>query len=92
MVGTWSGYGRVDLVTTYLAQAQHRCAVSLLGTQGGRLGYLSLRNLRAPSGPWRLKCPDMQYLQTALCLHIRKVDLLGDMKFALLRHERLLEF
>ena len=71
MVGGWLGYGMVDLVSTYLAQAQHRCAVSLVGTQGGRLGYLSLRNLRAPSGPWRLKCPDMQYLHTALCLHMR---------------------
>jgi len=71
MVGAWSGYGRIDLVTTYLAQAQHRCAVSLVGTQGGRLGHLSLRNLRAPTGPWRLKCADMQHFQAALCLHMR---------------------
>ena len=71
MVGTWSGYGRIDLVTTYLAQAQHQCGVSLVGTQGGRLGHLTLRNLRAPNGPWRQKCPDMQHFQAALCLHLR---------------------
>ena len=59
MVGTWSRYGRIDLVTTYLAQTQHWCDVSLVGTQGGRLGHLSLRNLRALNGPWRLKCADM---------------------------------
>jgi len=71
MVGGWLGYGKVDLVSTYLAQAQQRCAVDLVGTQGGGFGYLSLRSLRAPSGPWRQKCPDMQYLHTALCLHMR---------------------
>ena len=71
MVGTWSGYGRIDLVKTYLAKAQNRCAVSLIGIQGGGMGYLSLRGLRANNGPWRVKCPDMQHFQTALCLHMR---------------------
>ena len=71
MVGTWSGYGRIDLVKTYLAKAQNRCAVSLIGIQGGGMGYLSLRGLRANNGPWRVKCLDMQHFQTALCLHMR---------------------
>ena len=70
MVGTWSGYGRIDLVKTYLAKAQNRCAVSLIGIQGGGMGYLSLRGLRANNGPWRVKCPDMQHFQTALCLFV----------------------
>ena len=35
------------------------------------MGYLSLRGLRANNGPWRVKCPDMQHFQMALCLHMR---------------------
>ena len=71
MVGSWTGYGKVDLVKTYLAMAQKRCAISLIGTQGGCVGFLSLRGLRAPNGPWRVRCPDMQHFQAALCLHMR---------------------
>jgi len=71
MVGSWTGYGKVDLVKTYLAMAQKRCSISLVGTQGGCFGFLSLRGLRAPNGPWRVRCPDMQHFQAALCLHMR---------------------
>ena len=32
---------------------------------------MSLRGLRAQNGPWRVRCPDMQHSQAALCLHMR---------------------
>ena len=71
MVGSWSGFGRIDIVKTYLAKLQNRCAVSLVGTQVGGMGFLSLRGLHVTNGLWLVKCADMRHFQAAVCLHMR---------------------